>query len=357
MDLSLVIPAYNERENIQKLLLEIKKEFKKNNIKGEVIVVDDNSPDGTGEIVEEFSKKEKFVRLIKRNGKLGLSSAVLAGFEKASSEVLAVMDADLSHPVEKIGEMYRAIKDDGFDLVIGSRYIKGGKIKGWNLYRKVLSKGATLLARVFTNIKDPMTGFFMIKKQCVEGIQLNSRGFKILLEIIIKADYKKAKEIPITFTNRVKGKSKAGLNEILYYFQDLKGYLFKEKRVILEFFKFAFVGLLGTFINIIILYLLTEIAGIYYIISAVFAFIIAATNNFFLNKIWTFKEEVKHFLVKKYALFFMVSLTALIVNLFFLYIFTEFLGIYYIISQVLAIGISLIINFLGNKIWTFTKNF
>jgi len=355
MDLSITIPTYNERQNIQKLLEKIYKEFKENNIKGEVIVVDDGSPDGTGELIETLKKKYKTLQCVHREGKLGLSSAVLKGFSISKSNILGVMDADLSHPTEKINEMYQAVKKEGFDLAIGSRYVKGGRIEGWGLYRKFLSKGATLLARVFTNVKDPMTGYFLIKKECLNGVELNPKGFKILLEVLIKAKYKKVREIPITFINRVEGKSKAGMGEIVYYLENLIGYLPHQKNVVREFFKFALVGLLGTLINIGVLYLFTEFFGVYYVISAIFAFIIAATSNFFFNKVWTFKERISDSIAKKYASFFAVSVTALLVNLFFLYLFTEFFGVYYILSQIIAIGISLIINFLGNKIWTFRK--
>ncbi len=355
MKLSLVIPTYNEKENIQKLIKKIQAEFRENKINGEIIAVDDNSPDGTGQILDKISKQSKNIRVIHRKGKLGLSSAVLDGWKIAKGRVLGVMDADLSHPPEKIKELFQAIEKGEADFTIGSRYIKGGKIKGWNFKRKLMSKTATLLARVYTKVKDPMTGFFMIKRDCIKGVEINPKGFKILLELIIKADYKKIKEIPIIFVNRIGGKSKAGAKEILYYLQNLTGYLPYKKNIIKEFFKFAFVGGIGTLVNIIILYLLTEKAGIYYIISAIFSFIVAMTSNFILNKIWTFKESIKLNVGKKYLQFGLVSITALIVNLFFLYAFTEFLGIYYIISQVLAIGVALIINFLGNKIWTFSK--
>lgn len=355
MKLSLVIPTYNEKENILKLLTKIQEEFKKNKISGEIIVVDDNSPDGTGEILEGLKKKQKNLRVVHRKGKLGLSSAVLEGWKIAKGEVLGVMDADLSHPPEKIKELFWAIEKGEADFTIGSRYVKGGKIEGWNFKRKLMSKTATLLARVYTKVKDPMTGFFMINRGCIKNKEINPKGFKILLELIIKADYKRIKEIPITFVNRVKGKSKAGTKEIIYYLQNLASYWPYKKNVILEFFKFSLVGGIGTLVNIAILYLLTEKAGVYYIISAIFSFIVAMTNNFILNKIWTFKEKIKLDVGKKYLQFGLVSITALIVNLFFLYIFTEFLGIYYIISQILAIGIALIINFLGNKIWTFAK--
>ncbi len=355
MKLSLVIPTYNEKENIQKLVRLIHEEFEKKDISGEIIVVDDNSPDKTGEILENLKKEIHELAVIHRKGKLGLSSAVLEGWKIAKGDVLGVMDADLSHPVEKIKELFWAIEGGEADFAIGSRYVKGGKIEGWNFKRKAMSKTATLLARVYTKVKDPMTGFFMIKKKCIKDVQLNPKGFKILLEVIIKGNYKNIKEVPITFTNRVEGKSKAGTKEIIYYLQNLFEYLPYKKNVISEFFKFAFVGAVGTVVNLVILYLLTEKIGLYYMLSAILSFIVAMTSNFFLNKIWTFKENIKSEITKKYVQFGLVSISALLINLFFLYIFTEFLGIYYLISQVLAIGIALIINFLGNKIWTFSK--
>jgi dolichol-phosphate mannosyltransferase len=356
MKLSLVIPTYNEVENISYLIKKIFLEFSKFKIEGEVIIVDDNSPDKTWKVVESLKKEYKNLKLVKRFKKLGLSSAVLEGWKIAEGDVLGVMDADFSHPPEKIKELFEVIKKGEADFTIGSRYVKGGRIEGWNFKRKLMSKTATFLSRVYTKVKDPMTGFFMVKKQVIENVELNSKGFKILLEIIIKGKYQNIKEIPITFINRIEGKSKANTKEILFYLQNLVGYLPYKKNVIKEFIKFGVVGGIGTFINILILYLLTEKVGFYYLISAIFSFIVAMSSNFILNKIWTFKENLKLGLGKKYLQFSLVSVSALLVNLLFLYVFTEIFGIYYIISQLFAIGISLFINFFGNKFWTFSKN-
>jgi len=225
LNLSIIIPTYNEKENIRILIDKIEQELLKNNIEGEIIIIDDNSEDGTGMIVEGAKKIYDNLIIKHRKGKLGLSSAVLAGFEIANHEIFCVIDADLSHPVEKIAVMYNLINNENFDLVIGSRYIDGGKIIGWNLKRKLMSRTATILARPFTKIKDPMTGFFMIKKKCLTSKEFNCKGFKILLEILIKADYKNVKEIPITFINRKKGKSKANPKEIILYLSDLIQYM------------------------------------------------------------------------------------------------------------------------------------
>ncbi|RMD45280.1 glycosyltransferase family 2 protein [Candidatus Pacearchaeota archaeon] len=356
MDLSIVIPTYNEKDNIKNIVQKVLSEFKKNKIKGELIIVDDNSPDGTGKILDNLKKSEKRLIVIKRKAKLGLSSAVLDGWKVARGNVLGVMDADLSHPPEKIIELYNPLKKGDANIAIGSRYIPGGKIIGWGIKRKMMSRVATLLSRVFTEVRDPMSGFFLVKKECIKNAGLNPRGFKILLEVLIKCKSLKIKEVPITFTNRIRGKSKAGIGEVLSLLKNLAGYLKYKKTVINEFVKFGIVGTTGAIINLSILYLLTEKLGLYYILSAIISFLVAMSSNFFLNKIWTFKEKIKIQIKKKYLKFGVVSTFSLLVNLTFLYIFTEVFGIYYLISQAIAIAIAWLLNFIGNKIWTFQNN-
>ena len=352
MDLSIVIPTYNEKENISEITSRIDKELNKNNIKGELIIVDDNSPDGTGKIADSLKKKYPALKVIHRKGKEGLSSAVFAGFSVAKGKTLCVMDADLSHPTEKIGEMYFLISKNEADLVIGSRYIPGGKIEGWTLNRKIMSRFATYLAKIFTKANDPMSGFFMIKKEYLKDKNINPKGFKILIEIIIKTNCR-IKEIPITFINRKKGKSKAGINEIAFYLQNLLGYFAYKKDAFLQFGKFALIGTMGMIVNLIFLYILTDLAKVYYLASAIFAFLIALIHNYLLNKTFTFKENIKHKFFSKFLQFSLVSSAALIINLIILYTLTEIFGIYYLISQVIAIGFVFILNFLGNKFWTF----
>lgn len=355
VDLSIVIPTYNEEENIEELINKIQSEFKKNKIFGEIIVVDDNSKDKTRNILEKIKIDNSNLKTVYRSGKLGLSSAVIEGWKVSSGKILGVMDADLSHLPEKIKDLFFPIKNKEVELTIGSRYVKGGKIIGWNLKRKIMSRGATYLSRVYTSVKDPMTGYFMLNREIIKNSKLNARGFKILLEVILKGNYKKIKEVPITFVNRTKGKSKAGMGEIFFYLRNLLEYIPYTRKPIKEFFKFGVVGAIGTLINVGVLFSLTELAKVYYLFSAIISFFIAMTSNFILNKIWTFREEFKEGVSRKFAQFSVVSILALIFNLAFLYIFTEFFGIHYLISQLLAICLSLIINFIGNKLWTFSK--
>ena len=224
--ISLVIPTYNEKENIEKLVPEVFHILKENSLEGEVIIVDDNSPDGTADTAEKLSKKHN-LRVVRREGKLGLSSAVLDGFIVSRGDILGVMDADLSHPPEKIPEMVRLLQT--YDMVLGSRKVPGGSIEDWTIGRKIVSGGATALAKPITSIRDPMSGFFFINRSILDDANLNPRGFKIALEIAVKCN-PSIKEVPITFRNRIHGESKMNRGEIWNYLMHLKGlYAFKTK--------------------------------------------------------------------------------------------------------------------------------
>ena len=206
--LSLIVPTYNEGQNVFELLNRI--ETLLISINFEIIIVDDNSPDGTSSIVENINRKYGNIKVYKRSGKLGLSSAILDGFDRATGNFLAVIDADLQHPPEVLLKMCSKISE-GYDLVVASRYIDGGRIEGWELHRVLISKMATLLTHTLfpesRKVEDVMSGCFMIKRRVLIGTELNPIGFKILFEILAKCKIKKVAEIPYTFTNRRNGKS------------------------------------------------------------------------------------------------------------------------------------------------------
>jgi len=221
MKISLVIPTYNEKENIKELLNELKKVLKP--YSHEIIIVDDNSHDGTWRVVKKISEKDKNVKLVRRVGERGLSSAVLRGFEKARGDVLGVMDADLSHDPKILPRMIKEIKEH--DLVVGSRKVKGGGVENGSLKRKLISSVASLMARIILNVKvkDPMSGYFLIKKsvyaRCKD--ELNPVGYKILLELLVKGRPRKIKEIPFIFRDRKRGKSKLNHKVIKDYLKHL----------------------------------------------------------------------------------------------------------------------------------------
>jgi len=218
--LSVIVPTYNEASNIRTLSQRIFAATKREGIDCELIVIDDGSPDGTGDIAEGL-KGQYRVKVLERGGKKGLASAVIDGFGIASGNVLCVMDADLSHPPEKIPEMFRIIEQNEADFVIGSRLVAGGGSSDWSAWRKFVSFVARVIARPITSVKDLTAGYFMLKKSVIEGVKLNPIGFKICLEIIVKGRYNKVKEIPILFAGRISQKSKLGAKQVFEYLLQL----------------------------------------------------------------------------------------------------------------------------------------
>jgi dolichol-phosphate mannosyltransferase len=221
MRLSIVIPTYNEAGGIERLIRAIDQVFTQNNIDGEIIVVDDNSPDGTGTIVDQLSAAFP-VRCLHRPGKMGLSSGVIDGwrFARPDSDVLGVMDADFSHDPNVIPHMIHAL-DAGHDLAIGSRYVAGGGIRNWPLRRRLASLIAISLAKPLTRVWDITSGFFLLRRSVVQGVTLDPIGFKIGLEVIAKGNYRSPIEVPYVFTDRVAGSSKLNQREIGNYLRQL----------------------------------------------------------------------------------------------------------------------------------------
>jgi len=219
---SIVIPTYNEAAGIEKLLTALDASFRANSLDGEIIVVDDNSPDGTGRIVDELSQRLP-VRCLHRAGKLGLSSAVIEGWQIArnSSVALGAMDADFSHDVNALPKMVAALDSGEYGLAVGSRYVAGGGIANWPKRRIITSRVACWLARPLTPLKDVTSGYFLVRRDALAGVRLDPIGFKIGLEVIAKARYGKAIEVPYVFTDRVAGESKLNEREIFNYLKQL----------------------------------------------------------------------------------------------------------------------------------------
>ena len=217
MDITIVIPTYNEAENIPILVERLFAAFEESNLHGNVIVVDDNSPDETWRIAQELKSRYPGLDVIRRLNKRGLSSAVLDGFRSAVSEILGVMDADLSHPTEKIPELVKPIIAGDADFVIGSRYIQEGAIGEWPISRKLSSKLATLAVYGLTKVNDPMSGFFFLRREVIEGVKLDPQGFKIGLEILVRGNYDRVIEVPIVFRDRIYGQTKLSSGVIIDY--------------------------------------------------------------------------------------------------------------------------------------------
>jgi dolichol-phosphate mannosyltransferase len=281
-----VVPTYNERDNIVELIRRIDNALK--GIDYEVVVVDDNSPDGTADVAEGLSKDYP-VRVVRRPGKLGLATAVLDGVRSSRGDYVVVMDADLQHPPEVIPKMYEELIK-GYDIVIASRYVVGGSVGGWGLTRRLISKTAILIAKLLIpkvrGIEDPISGFFMFRKEVLEGVSLSPKGFKILLEVLVKGRYSRVSEVPYTFGVRVRGTSKLSSKELINYITHLLT-LTPYKTLL----KFLVVGSIGTLVNLSVLYVLRYFLSVEHLIASALSIEASIINNYILHELWTFKDR------------------------------------------------------------------
>ena len=295
MLLSIIAPTYNEAQNVEPFILAIKKTMK--NFKGyEIIFVDDNSLDRTYEVVKHLSKKYKNIRCIRRIGRRGLSSAVIEGCLSSSADLLVIMDADLQHDESKILEMIKIQKKYKLDIVVGSRFLKKKNTTALSKKRNAVSKAANWLANKISRVQlsDPMSGFFLVKREIVEAQapKLTGLGFKILLDIFSSIGNKvKYKEISFNFKARKFGESKLDAMVVWEYLLLLWETRFG-KIIPARFLSFCTIGGTGVLTHLMVLFVL-KTYGISFILSQSIATFSAMTSNFFLNNILTYRDRQK----------------------------------------------------------------
>ena len=219
--LSIVVPTYNERDRLPDLVAAVFDAYRSASLEAELIIVDDNSPDGTGALADELAARHR-LQVIHRRGKLGLGTAVIEGFEAASAPIVGVIDADLSHPPSLLPKMLAVMRASGADLVIGSRYVPGGGTRNWPFGRLALSRLACLLARPLTPVQDATSGFFLIRRDLARGVRISAGGFKICLELLVRGRPSSVAEVPYVFEGRTAGESKMNLKEALGYLEQLR---------------------------------------------------------------------------------------------------------------------------------------
>jgi dolichol-phosphate mannosyltransferase len=373
--LSIIVPTYNESQNIVRMLDSIAETLSP--YKGsEIIVVDDNSPDGTAEMAKSHAKiistKKKIrIEIISRNGKFGLSSAIIKGVQYASGDFLVIMDGDFSHPPQVIPSIIQALQDSNYDIVIASRYVKGGSIIGWPFKRRLMSKGAPKIAQygLGIDVKDPVSGFFAFRRDIISGLKFDAIGYKMLLEILVKTKGARVKEIPYTFTNRRIGASKLDasvmfdyLGAVLRLYRYGKSIRQKERRTSVRFLskagRFYTVGASGLLINYIASLLFNTFApNLWFLYSTIIGILISMTSNFFLNKIWTFEDRKFNWKGTGIQLGMFMSFSSLgaIVQLLLVYALVENYKMDYPASLILAVAVASVGNFLLNKKWTFKE--
>ncbi len=294
-NLSIVIPTYNERENISKILENLKRELKY--IPFEIIFVDDNSPDGTSQEVKTFMRNSKNIHLIHRIGRRGLSGAVIEGIFAANSKLVAVMDCDLQHDETKLSYMIDLFsRNASLDLVIGSRFTASGDIsnKAFSKLRELGSKTTTFLVKKLLKINssDPLSGFFMVKKETFmrSADNLQTQGFKILADFLATSGKNiEIKEIGYKFKSRVAGKSKMSFLTVLELIGLVLSQIF-QGRLSIRFILFCMVGLSGIFVQLLVtgtsMFFINQFPT-----SQTLGIIAAMTSNYFLNNTITFQER------------------------------------------------------------------
>jgi len=372
---SVIIPTYNESKNILQVLKSIGENLPLH-FSTQAIVVDDNSPDGTGKIVEDYMKNVKkiagyTVDIIHRTAKKGLSSAILKGLQYAKGDTIIIMDSDFSHPPQIIPRMLDALKKYQCDIVVASRYVKGGNIHGWPLKRKLMSKLATVIAKKGLGIRitDPMSGFFAFNRAIINGLKFDAIGYKMLLEILVKTKGVSVKEIPYTFTDRKFGSSKVSISTAIDYAKSVwklyrygKSLQKEEKRSSVRFLskagRFFTVGALGLGINYLMSFLLASgLSDLWYLHANVIGIVVSMTSNFLLNKIWTFED--RDFSTKKtleqYGKFVGFSSLGALIQLSLVFSFVEINQITYPLALMLAVFTAAFSNFILNKKWTFKE--
>lgn len=283
---SIVVPTYREAANLPELVERVEQACVSRGIVMEMLVMDDDSGDGIEQVAASLARP--WLRLVVRKKDRGLSAAVLDGFRLAQNDILLVMDADLSHPPEKIPEMLEALAS-GADFALGSRYVRGGSTdEDWGFFRWINSRAATLLARPFTRVADPMSGFFAFRREAFERTApLNPIGYKIGLEILVKCNCRNICEIPIHFSKRKYGDSKLNLKEQIRYLQHLRRLAIYKYANWAHFVQFGIVGFTGTIVNLAVLTLLLWL-GVPVRAAVALAILTAMVSNFILNREFTF---------------------------------------------------------------------
>jgi len=356
MDLSIIIPTFNEKNNVRILAMKIINLLKQENRLYEIVFVDD-SLDDTPTILEELSQEYKEIKYIHRTNERGLASAVVNGFLHSQGNQIIVMDADLQHPPELLPLILKRLVNA--DIVIPSRFIPGGSDGGLNLFRKLVSgiaRGIGYLSiKKLRSISDSTSGYFGFQRSVIDQAQLNPIGWKILIEILVKGKYQTVHEIPYTFVARDAGESKMNFIEqwnYLKHITKLMGHSVEDRR----FYTFCAIGILGTFVNLLSLTICLSLLNMEELSASINSSCIAMFHNFLWNDKVTWKGNKQQLLRKRLLQFCQFSLisslgiaiTTLCTQAFL------FLGWSIYIGQLTGIALSTFWNFSANRKWTWS---
>lgn len=346
--ISLIIPTYNEAGNIEPLIKEIDEVVNKSIADFEYIIVDDNSPDKTGIIAE--SLKEKYpVRVIHRSGKLGLGSAVIEGFNVSTREYVGVMDADLSHDPAILNDMIYAL--DKNDVVVGSRFIRGSEVEKWKWWRKITSVVGVFFAKIISGVNDPLSGYFIFNRSVINGVKLETKGYKILFEILVKGKWNRVQEFPFKFRMRERSASKLNTKEYILFIKQIVEYaVYKYKNL----FRYLIVGGTAFLLDMGSLYLFKEFFGVHPALAVALNQLFVLSYIFILNKLWAFNSNQKT--GSALTRFIILQIFNYCFGILWMLLFYEYVGINYLVARVANIVLFTSWNFLLYKKWVFKKN-
>lgn len=352
--ITMVIPTYNERDNIAPLIERLSHTLAGYNY--EILLVDDNSKDGTVDVAARLAEKYP-VKVMVRTEERGLATAVLHGFKYAQGEIIGVMDADLQHPPEVNADLLKAI-EQGADMAVASRYIPGGGCPNWGLARRVISKGALSLAHLFLpstrSIKDPMSGFFMFKRDGMEQSVFKPIGYKILLEMLVAGNFRNVVEVPFIFEDRSSGRSKMKARQQIDYLKHIFS-LMRRKGELTRFLKFIAVGLSGVLVNQGILALVTLLTNWSKFIAVIPGIEVSIITNFILNDRFTFvdrRDNKNNSFIKRLLKFNLVCLTGAAINYGIYSLITALWGVDSLAVRQVANFIGIIVAFIWNYVFS-----
>ena len=353
-EISIIVPTLNEADNIDPLLAAIAQAMQ-GVAAFEVVVVDDASSDGTAARARGWANRLD-LRVIERQGKPDLSGAVLDGAQAARGRWLVVMDADGSHPAERIPDLVAPLRAGTHEVAIGSRHAPGGRTEGWPWHRHMTSRAATLLAWPFTEVRDPMAGFFATARARLLQLPAQTAGYKILLELLVQGgDRIRTVEVPIRFEDRRHGQSKLGLAQQLTYLKRL-AWLAGGRVSLGSASKFGLVGLTGMIVDLIVFQSMMG-TGSALGSAHIASFVLATLVNFALNYRWTFRgnDHTAMPLRRRYARFLIVAVMALMIRGGVLVMLVELFGLAPMLAIFPAIMITAGVNYLGSAFYVFAS--
>jgi len=345
LKLTVVIPTFREVKNLEPVARTIELALRDRHWAYEILFVDDDSQDGSEELAARLADQLP-VRMIVRRGEKGLSTAVLRGIREARGEIVVVMDADLSHPSERIPDMVERLASGENDFVIGSRYVPGGSLdSSWGWFRRLNSKVATWLALPLARIHDPMSGFFAFRRADMPAEHLLSPiGYKIGLELLVKGEFSAPGEVPIHFVDRVHGESKLTWKEQVRYLRHLRRLYQHRWPFLAEFLQFGMVGATGFVVDLALYLGLQWATGMGHVLARALSFWGAVSWNWIWNRLLTFSNRQKTSKLVQWPSFVLTSLIGFSINVGSYYVLTHYVP-FFEAHKIAALAVGVLLGF------------